>query len=448
MSFRVTYTRLFVCDLWHAFHLNLGADVQFHDLDPVADAAAREDLLRTYDLRNFIDIRPLGDTALRMTGHRMKFRASPTGFFAGLATIPDPVAGRRPMIEPATNQRWHFGLYPRNLAGWTNATNQRMETNLPAIHYYTNNRPDWVVSASAPLSLAAPAVALQERSYEAGEIVADAVGQRFRALRVVANPGIPLTDINYWEPEAPAHAETTDADRCLLPTRFAYKATPKAGETLTSLTVRLLDLGGADVVLAKTHQLTFGMDRINIDFTDPKLDPNPDPDPDPPANPVHRPIPDPGWYDLVITSDNTTYATTHRVFIDDEIYDPNAWGVVGLGPTAIDPSLRLLEADGTLRRNGAITEPPSFEIRLANRRTFWRYVAHPTQTLPVAAGFILDADARLVTTSAQPLTRFGAPLLLNGGNGPIDLPNPPPDALRPDTDGRLYSDSYLSILDL
>jgi hypothetical protein len=425
MSFRVTYTRLFVCHVWHAFHLNLGADVRFHDLDPVADAADRADLLRTYDLRNLLDIRPLGDTVRNMAGHRIKLRASPTGFFAGIATGADPAGGRRPMIEPAANQRWYFGLYPRNAAGWANATNQRMGPNVPAIHYFTNNRPDWAAAAPAPLSLAAPAIVRQERSYEAGEIVSDA-GQRFRARVAVTNSAIPLADPAFWEAEAPAHAGVTDTDRCLLPSRFTYTITANAGEMPTSLTVQLLDLVGTPSLPSTTHSLAFGKDRIGLDFTA--------------ANP--------GWYDLEITSD-TVYATTHRVFLDDELYDPTAWGVVGFGPDATDPSLRLLEVDGRLRQDGGgLTEPPVFEIRPANRRTFWRYVAHPSQTLPAAAGFVLDAANRLVTTDARPLTRFGSPLLLNGGNGPVALPNPPPDTLRPETDGRLYSDGYLGVLDL
>lgn len=425
MSFRVTYTRLFVCHIWHAFHLNLGTDVRFHDLDPVTDAADRADLLRTYDLRNLMDIRPLGDTANSMAGHRIKLRASATGFFAGIATAAASAGGHRPVINPATNQRWHFGLYPRKQAGWVNATNQRMRPNVPAIHYFTNNRPDWAAAAPAPLGLTAPATARQERSYEAGEIVSDA-GQRFRARVAVTDSAIPLNDAAFWELEAPAHAEVTDADRCLLPTRFTYTITPNAGQAPTSVTVRLLEPGGPDALPPTTRLLSFGQDQVGLDLTAAK----------------------PGWYDLEITSD-TVYATTHRVFLDDELYDPTAWAVVGFGPEATDPSLRLLEADGRLRQNGGgLTEPPAFEIRLANRRTFWRYVAHPSQTLPATAGFVLDAANRLVTTDARPLTRFGSPLLLNGGTGPVALPNPPPDTLRPETDGRLYSDGYLGVLDL
>jgi hypothetical protein len=329
------------------------------------------------------------------------------------------------MIEPSASQRWQFGLYPRNQAGWTNATNQQMRPNFPAIHYFTNNRPDWVAAVPAPLGLSAPALSRQGRSYEAGEIVSDA-GQRFRAMLAVNDPAILLNDPASWEPEVPAHAEVTDADRCLLPTRFAYTITPNVGQTPTSLTVRLLDLGGVDALPSTAHTLAFGKDRVSLDFTDA----------------------DPGWYDLVITSDTPNYATAHRVFLDDELYDSTAWGVVDLGPAAVDPTLRLLEADGRLRQNGGVTEPPVFEIRPANRRTFWRFVAHPSQTLPAAIGFNLDAAARLVTTDARPLTRFGAPLTLNGGNGPVDLPNPPPDTLRPETDGRLYSDTYLGVLDL
>lgn len=424
MSFRIQYSRLFTCQLWHAFHLNLGETVHFHDLDPVADASARAQLLQTYDLREFLDIRPLKRTVRSMAGHRIKIHRTPTGFYAGVASRQDPGGEVRPVLSPGDGERWRFGLYPLAPMAWSNATNQRMRQNIPAIHYFTNNRPNWVASAFEG-DISAPVGGRQNRSYESGEVVLDA-GQLYRALSEVSDAGIPITDTNFWGVVATNRAEISEADRCLLPGRFNYTVTPNDGEEPATLTIGLKDTGGSDIVPAFDRILSAGQTTTSLDFRSVAA----------------------GWYDLIITSD-TAYGTTHRIYLDETVYDRNAWGVVDIGPRTIDASLRLLEADGRLRVDGlGEADPPTFEIRLPNRSSYWRYVAHPTQSLPATAGFALDAESRLVTTVPRALTRFGAPLMLNGGNGPIDLPNPPPDSLRPEVDGRIYSDSYLGVLDL
>ncbi|MBB4079691.1 hypothetical protein GGR28_002316 [Lewinella aquimaris] len=427
MAYRITYTRLFRCQLRHDYYLNLGDTIVFNDLDPVADATDIATILSQHDLRTAVDIRPMGETARTLAGHRMKAVADRTGFFVGIATDPAPAGGRLPATPPSPGLAWNFGIYPRDGAEWTNVTNQRMRPNLPAIFYFSNQRPDWSAAVpAAPLSLAVPAIARQRRYYASGEVIEEA-GVRYRAIQDVPDATVPVTDPASWAEETMVRGEATDADRVLLPVKFSYTLTPEIGITPTSLTVELNDLGGTPALPPQNFTLTPGQDRVSLDLSDAST---------------------PAWYDLVVTSD-TDYATTHRILLDNTLYDPRAWGVVSIGHPAVDPGLRLLEADGRLRLNAlGETEYPTYEIRIPNRSTYWRYVAHPTQTLTANADFSVDLRNRLVARSPRPLTRFGSQVTLPGGNGPNVLPSPEPRSLQPEPDGKVYSEVYLGVLNL
>ncbi len=427
MAYRITYTRLFRCQVRHDYYLNLGDAIVFNDLDPVADGTDVATILGHYDLRTLVDVRPMAQTARSLAGHRMKLVTDRTGFFVALATDPAPAGGRLPATPPSPGLAWHFGLYPREGGEWTNVTNQRMRPNLPAIYYFSNQRPDWSAAVpAAPLSLAVPAIARQRRFYAAGEVVGEG-GIRYRAIRNVPDATVPVTDPASWSVEGTVRGEATDADRVLLPVKFQYTLTPEIGINPTALTIELNDLGGTPARPPLELALTPGEDRIKIDLSD---------------------APTPAWYDLVVTSD-IGYATIHRILLDDTLYDPRAWGVVSIGHPAVDPGLRLLEADGRLRLNAlGETNYPTFEVRVPNRSTYWRYVAHPTQTLTANADFSVDTHNRLVANSPRPLTRFGSQVTLPGGNGPNVLPSPDPRALHAEPDGKVYSEVYLGVLNL
>ncbi len=426
MGYRITYTRLFRCQIRHDYYLNLGEGVYFNDLDPVADAVSVARILDTYDIRSLLEIRPFSATVRSLAGHRMKLVSDRGGFYVGTATDPAPAGGRTPATRPAADTVWHFGLRPRDGAEWANVTEQRMRPNLPALFYFSNRRPGWSASVpSDPLSLAVPAAGRQRRLYAAGEVVQEGP-VRYRALQDVIAASTSVTDPAFWVVEAPVRGEATDADRSLLPTTFKYTLTPESGLSPTTLTATLNDTGGALAFPPLEFTSIFGRDTVQLDFS----------------------AAAPGWYDLVITTD-TDYTTTHRIHLNDELYDPTLWGVVSIGTPASDSGLRLFEPDGRLRLDGAgQTTTPEFQVRIPNRRTYWRYIAHPTQTLPANADFGLDTQNRLVATAPRSLTRFGTPVQITGGNGPVTLPSPRSRSLLPEADGRVYSELYLGVLDL
>ncbi|MEL7161928.1 MAG: hypothetical protein AAFN92_14295 [Bacteroidota bacterium] len=426
MSFRIDYSRLFTCRFEHAYYLDRGAATRFHALDPVADAATIADILFDYDLRTLLTIRPLPETLAVLAGHRTKMVADRQGFYLGISVRPAPAGGFVPVIAPGPDTVWRFALEPTRPAEWATVTEQPLRANLPAIYYFTNNRPDWAAN-TVPGNLVAPALPRQRRAYTAGEFVADGGGQRFRAQRSVADPAILLTDAGHWTPETDAYESITENDRVLLPTRFNYRVTPESGETPTSLDVTLNEVGGGVAVPTVTYPLSVGQETVRLNFTA---------------------VADGKWYDLVVTS-NTNYATSHRIFLDDTAYDPTRWGVVAIGAIPADPTLRLFEADGRLRQDGGgEPDPADFLLRIPNRQSLWRYVPHPTQSLAAAPGFALDGANRLVATELRPLTRFGSPPTIPGGNGPVQLPLARTRALRPEKDGALYSEVHLGILDL
>ncbi|MGB3802249.1 MAG: hypothetical protein WA952_20675 [Lewinella sp.] len=428
MGYRITYSRLFSCLIRHDYFLNLGDGVHFNDLDPVADDNDIRLILATYDIKDLLSVIPIGGTKDRLAGHRMKMVVDRMGFYVGMATNPAPSGGRLPATRPSPDTAWHFGLRPRDAAEWSNITNQRMRPNLPALYYFSNRRPGWSPAiAAAPLSLSVPAAARQRRNYAAGERVQDGT-DRYRALRDVGDNSVGLTDPAFWTLENPVRGEATDADRVLLPTAFRYTITPETDVVPTTLTATLSDTGGAPALPPANLALSSGRETVRLDFSDAA----------------------PGWYDLEITTD-TDYATTHRIHLNDDLYDPTLWGVVSIGTPATDPGLRLFEADGRLRLDGGgQSQAPEFQVRIPNRQTYWRYVAHPAQAqaLPVDAAFTLDGHDRLVATAVRPLTRFGTPVQIAGGNGPVTLPSPRHQTVLPEADGRVYSELRLGILDL
>lgn len=437
MSFRIVYTRLFECRLWHGYFLHQGDRQNFYDLDPevAAQAEVRNNLLAYYDTRELLEIVPLGETARYMAGHKMKLATESRGFFVGMDSEPDAGFTRRPRLAPVDNLSLHFGLQPSDVSLWGNATNDPLQSNLPAIYFLTNYRPGLTPTIAGNLS--ATVTALQNRTYTAGDHVLVA-GTRYRARRAVTGPAPdPATDTVDWTALDADRGEISGADRALLPSSFLYRLTPRTGERPSSITVALSTIDGSPAAPPKSLPVPANNDSVRLDFR--TFDPV-----------TGRPTPPvPGWYDLAITGD-TSYATSHRVYLDDELYDPAYWGVVSLGFSPADSSLRLLEADGRFRLDaGGDPETPIFQVRIPTRHAGWRFIAYPGQTLPPDLLFEPpDATNRWTSRAQYPLTRYGVNLTFDEGGSAQLLPSPTAKNIRADPDGRLLAETYLGPLDL
>ncbi|MEL6355705.1 MAG: hypothetical protein AAFQ37_02115 [Bacteroidota bacterium] len=428
MAFKITYARLFQCQIWQGYHLHLGTEKNFYELDlnNPDDAEDQENILNRYDIRSNLEVEPIAGTTDRLRGHRMKLAKDNSGFFVGISVTPAPAGGWLPFIVPDEGTSWHFGLRTKSKLDWENGNNLPFRPNFPAIYYFDNTRPDLPGNIG---SLSAEVGQQTARRYEAGEMVLDPGGpQVYQAIQTESNR-LPFNDTAAWVP-INDHQEVNIADRVLLPSKFPYQFTPLAGEEPSTATIELFDLTGT--LLQSNNFSVTSSSEVVLNYQE--LAPQ-------------------GWHDLVVSTD-TPYAMTHRIYINDELYQPSFWGVVSLRIGGPHPDLRLLEADNRLRQNAGITETPIFEIRVPNRYSFWRYVPHPQQSLVPAAGSDVELfppdNTRLVTLVPQPLTRFGSTVdfIQVPAGPPIKLPSPPARSLLPDADGRVYSDVHLGLLNL
>lgn len=435
MSFQITYTRLFHCQIWHSYFLQQPGQ-NFYELLEGDDANADEiaQLLSGYDLRTLcqVEIHPASRATMR--GFRLRMAKTATGFFVGMSSQPTELERRRPTIPVAEDTIWYFGLRIRDKGSWEATIEQAMTSPFPAIYYFSNQRPDWENRDS--MSLSASAAELQNRQYTAGEFVQDA-DQLYRAIATVAETMVPANEADFWSKVAIDQQELTGRDRCLLPSFFTYSIYPRRGERPSSLEVRLLRMNGEEVVSPIVLSLRPGQSAVQLDFRTYS-----------PKDSLRAEALIPGWYDLSITS-NTAYTTSHRIYIHDALYDPTYWGVIGIGAATVHEPLRLFEEDGSFRTSAGVngeqkTTTPVFEIRLPNRYSYCRYVPYPGQDLPPTGNFTQDQAGRLVSPQPLGLNRFGLRQELPvSNNNRIPLPSPTASSLRVERDGRVYADSYL-----
>ncbi len=428
MAFRIKYARLFVCRILHGFYLHQGDRSNYFDLDSVTDAGLIRSLDTNYALERSLQVFPLPQTAIDLRNYKMRMATTPMGFIVGMAVdivLDGGVEYFEPKILPDPGQTWSFGLRLTDPT-WGVITAERMRPNVPAQYYFTNLEE---LPQDAGVALSQQAAARESRTYVAGERVYDAgAAQLYRAIRT-DDANNPLTDTAFWEPITDRH-EVNDADRVLLPQRFLYRFTPLAGITITDAQV---DLNATDGTTIDTQTFTNpdGLTAVALDYREDDLR---------------------GWFDLVV-SGTGGYATTKRILIDPDRYDPANWGVIAIGhEPGLDYANRLLMADDRLRHDTGLIDTPVFEVRIPNQFTYWRYKAHPSQTLnPVAASSDVDlAGDYLETTEHKPLTRYGSQINYRHTptNEDMFLPNPSTQRVLADGDGKLYSDVYLGILDL
>lgn len=426
MAFKIKYSRLFECRFRHGYYLHPADEGNFYSLDDLTDAELIQNLLRYFDLSKVITIQPLLNTRKLMAGHRMKMAQTPHGFFVGLSV--EEQAGTpafyRPKIAPSEDLRLYFGIRAEASA-WAYATEERMAPNVPAIYYFSNLTDDLADAAS---SLSRTPLGKEARSYEMGEYIWDGT-DLYRAV-IRDDAGANLSDTTYWEQLTDNFFEASDNDRQLLSDRFTYRFTPQASQLVDSATIELVDLSGT-VVATDSFNDPNGLSIVSLDYSDVAS----------------------GWYDLEVSGADG-YTTTKRILINKELYDPQLWGVIAIGHEAgLSFEQRLLEADGTLRHTATETVAPVFELRIPNRYSFWRYVAHPTQTLAPAPGAEVEVFApepsKLVTKVRLPMKKYGTKVEyrdLTNPTSPIFLPNPSVQSVIPLPDGKIYSDVYLGVL--
>lgn len=442
-----TFKRLFEVRFLHEFYL---ADrdqegMLFFDKTPSARRTYLEQLILQgrYNILRDLEIEPTPETAIRMRGRQMKIGRNATGFFVGAEVEAVNSGGTtyykpRQTIEPGF--RLSFFIRVRNpLFRAFTALRLRQPASLSAFYFFSNARKTPSGSGFPSLSEAPPEFAAGT-TYEPGELVSIG-GNLYEAVAQTQT-----TAAASWAP-AGGEGYVTERDRRALPKQFPWNWTGPAGP----VTFILTNEAGAEIKKIETT-VTENSRRIPLNFArQVNLS-----DGSPAAV-----IPD-GYYSLEVQGSG--YNMTVPVFLHGELSGgapsgpqpgglfstSNLLGLVDIIQEDSGSALPYLNAQGFIQQiplSGGGTSHPVFEARFLSRSAWWRYRSDRDQTLQAlneAALFLDQSDKDLVTKQARRFFTFPQGFIQTPGSPPVWLPNPPPDALRPAPDGRLFAETLVS----
>jgi len=428
----IVFKRLFEVQILHDYFLTETDGSSFFGKNKAEKSAQIQEKLihGLYDIRKYFSIRPTDKTKRRLSEYKILWFPTALGFLVGMEVSVENQAGAvfyKPKIEIDPDLRLSFSVQPK-LPFFEAITSLSFQPALPSKFYFTNKDKEEFDENAVPnytsLSLAKKVRVHQPGSqYEMGNLV-DFAGTVKEALQ--------KTDGNtaaHWE-NAEDKRFITEADRLLLPRRFAY--TLKKEDGITDLTAKLEDPLGNEV---KTLNLSSADPLVNPVLRFEKVD-----DTDENSAEIAK-----GDYKLKITVGGTP-EITYEVLLDDDLYSADGKGIVDIRADELDSPFSLLDAAGFLKTRidaaNVKTPHPVFELRFKNRRTYWRYRKEgdfsPAEITATAA-HLDHRPERLISKKPKALTETLVPFI-NGAA--LVLPHPRYPSVRVEGD-KIYSEIYI-----
>lgn len=442
MAFRITYKRLFEVELRQNYCLNQGA-TEFAALTNLEQDAMLAAYRKSYDwLDDFVLSIP-EETRRTMAGLGMLCKTTSAGFFVATEVEETTPGTFTPKRAPDAPLRLRFALRLKT-AAFMNYTNLSLAGNARKI-YYLSNHPSEANRTRAegsqrtfPFLSIEPPAHQANTDYRAGDVVRRA--ELDDVLYLSKNDGqhavpdvnpaandvwLRLDGVGYvnrndrvslyaplfnfpFPPATVAEAQftVTDVDDASFFYAVDADGNPFFGANAGDRTTFAADAGATlSHVQLDLRALPAGRYRISVEGLDSLGDP---------------------------------YSQTEEVYLDAELATQNIFGlieVVHLAGSALG-SYRLLNGDDELLQ-------PFYHLHFLNRYTFWRYLFKTAPTsVPDAADFeAIGGDSlEYVTRAPFPLTKSFTEL--NDADGNL-LPNPSARLIRPEDDGRVYSEVYL-----
>lgn len=331
MAFQITYRRLAVVNMLHSFYLDKEGST-YYSLSQEDQEFRLADLLmdNRYSLMDNVTITPTPATEKLLKGQRIVYRQTSTGLVLGIASAPGPNGALITAVPVSGQLRLQFVIRLKN-AALLSRSNLRINPVFPACYYFTND--DTTTGKSFPSLSTSVKEFTDGRLYEMGEmaIVNGNISQAIARTDSAATGWVTTDD----------HHLINEYDRILLPLKFSYTF-DRQGITQASFVL----LKGADEIKTLPFQNADGLRDAVLDFT---------------GTPE-------GIYTLKISGSNN-YERSYTVYLHSTLYQQDAWGVLDLVMHTNDAAFQLVDADGILR----IPSAPVFELRFANRATYWKY---------------------------------------------------------------------------
>ena len=235
-----------------------------------------------------------------------------------------------------------------------------------------------------------------------------------------------------WQAKANDHFWVNEADRVLLPKVFYYDFHDQVVESAifnlrseSGALISVIDTNQSEVL--KTVSDTGELLNVRLDFDSLStssgiladgpylLEAIPDGD-DPEVMPIH---------------------------LSDELFLNSNFGGIIISSQDHGPGSAILDQGRELVRIN--NSHPVFEIRFKNRLTYWRYRSKADKALEPkneAINFLEPVGNNLTTKLPSSLQRL--PILFENGGGKVFLPNPHSNRVKPENDGKVYSDIFIS----
>jgi hypothetical protein len=322
MAFQITYSRLANINILHNFYLDT-EDSDYYGLSKAEQEIRLADLLQDdrYSLMDNVLITATPATEKILKGQKIVFRQTSTGIVLGISS-----EGTKPTIPINGQLRLQFVIQLKS-AALVSRSNLRINPVFPACYYFTN---DSTTLKTFPSLSATVQDVVEGRLYEMGEwaIVNGSVSQAVSRTSTAASGWSTKDDV----------FSINEYDRILLPATFRYRF-DQAGITAASFTL----MKGATEIKTVSFSSAGGLETVVPDFAS---------------------VPD-DMYTLLVTGSND-YERQYTIYLNRQLYQRDAWGVLDLVLHTTDPAFQLVDAGGLLTA-------PTFELRFTSRATYWKY---------------------------------------------------------------------------
>ena len=425
--FSIIFKKIFEVRILHDYFLATKSSSFF----ALNDQEQKDQLLEKYnlDMGDELEIRPTPSCIELMKNHKLRFINTKLGFFVvqevEKIVLPTGAVKYKPILPLEDNSGLSFHI--KSINGlFQNFTGIPFKKTSPSIYYFSNqddNNDKAFPALSLPVALFSTAT-----TYEMGTLV-DFDPDGIKEAKEETQVPTP----NQWQDVA-GEGLVNRLDCSLLPQKFYFQL--PLPNLLSSIEIRLLDMTNT---LLSTDNVDIETGNIAvIDFC---------------KDPVEDCLEE-GWYKIeIIGGGNLLFSQT--VLISDKLYNTSHFGIIEIFQNSSN-DFDLLDTNGfihhSINADETINNHPIFEIRLRSRSTYWRYKSNegfsPSDISDTNQLLTVDPNSNntiLVSKATTTILRKTNKPVIVGGNA-MDLPNPHPASLKYGTDGKIYSDIYISTI--
>lgn len=419
----IIYKKIFEVRILHDYFLSTKDNAYFSSALSDQDRSTR--LLQKYnfDLDKVLQITPTSSCVTTMKNHRLRFIKTKLGFFVAQEVeriIQNSGAiFYKPVLPLEASSGLSFDIRALN-SYFQNFSGIPIKKAISSIYYFSNAAVGGAKTYPV-LSLPVPDFD-SSQVYEMGELAVR--GGQLNLANITTSDDDPV----HWQ-NIEDFGFVNRTDCLLVPHKFRFLL--PADNLPTAITATLFELGGT--VVKTIDVLVNGGNLLSLGFC---------------KNPLDDCVEE-GWYDLEIKDQDDNMLFFKRILLSEVLYKPSNLGVIEIFPST-DTTFRLLDADGFILHRINADESkeshPIFEIRFRSRNTYWRYKSKDafSPTDIAATDSVLDiapdtGETVLVATNSETLIE-GVNKLLGG----LSLPNPNPSTMKYESDGKIYSDIYIS----